>query len=165
MVMIHSFFVRRTFCLVAMILEPDFDLCWWQSYQWCEMFTFRRWQVSLLTESPFQLKRLSFREQNSSLSFLADSTIAWPVIFSRLTRSVDWMFIVVFHVHFFSIVLNIDIMIDIFCVWRIRLGFRLLVAFNLISPRDVQVMLLALLLLLVVVQLLLKVLEIFAVLF
>lgn len=156
---IHSLFMCCTFCLVSVVLEPDLDLSWWQSDQWSEMFTFWCWQISLLTEPSFQLKSLRFREQNSSFSFLAGCTISWPVILSRLPRSVHCMFIVVIHFHFFSIVLNVDVMVNVFCVWWIWLRFWLLVTFDLISSRHFEVMLLTLM----VVQLLLKVLEIFAI--
>ena len=69
-------FLARFFHLVAMILKPDFHLSSRQAKRFRHVFAFWRAQVLLLFEAVFQLKRLLFSEQNTTLTFLASAATA-----------------------------------------------------------------------------------------
>jgi len=58
----------RPLRLVPMILEPNFHLCWRQTYDARKVLSLRGRQISLLSEPPLQLVRLRLREQHPSLA-------------------------------------------------------------------------------------------------
>lgn len=57
----------RALQLVAMVLEPDFDLCGREAQQARQLLALRRRQVALLPEAPLQLQRLRLGEQHPPL--------------------------------------------------------------------------------------------------
>lgn len=63
-------FAYVSFLFVSVILEPDFHLCRCKTYHPCQVLTFWRGKVSLLTKSSFQFERLRFGKEHSSLSLL-----------------------------------------------------------------------------------------------